>query len=173
MASSTARLFLLALAVLVSSDAARSSPNGSGGRGQVRGLARQFLQLHNAARLAVGVPPVSWDRRLAGYARWYANQRRGDCLLVHSKGPYGENLFWGSGVGWSPAQIVGAWTAERSSYDYSSNSCRGVCGHWTQIVWKDTARVGCAVVVCSGGRGGTFAICSYDPPGNYVGMRPY
>ena len=29
---------------------------------------------------------------------------------------------------------VGAWAAESRSYDYPSNRCSGVCGHYTQIV---------------------------------------
>ncbi|XP_073010872.1 pathogenesis-related protein PR-1-like [Typha latifolia] len=132
----------------------------------------QYLRPHNAARAAVGLPPLVWDARLAGYANWYANQRRGDCRLVHSHGPFGENLFWGSGTGWSPAQAVGAWVQERQRYNYWTNSCRGVCGHYTQIVWRNTKRLGCAMVNCYSRRG-TFVVCSYDPPGNYVGMKPY
>ena len=40
-----------------------------------------FLAPHNQARNAVGVGRLQWDRKLANYARTYARQRRGDCLL--------------------------------------------------------------------------------------------
>ncbi|KAJ4823769.1 Cuticle-degrading protease [Turnera subulata] len=118
--------------------------------------------------------PLVWDARLAGYAQWYANQRRYDCALRHSNGPYGENIFWGSGSAWTPAQAVAAWLAERRWYNYRSNSCSGDrdCGHYTQIVWRNTRRIGCARVVCFGGAG-VFMTCNYDPPGNFVGERPY
>ncbi|KAL6911605.1 hypothetical protein ACP4OV_000410 [Aristida adscensionis] len=143
---------------------------GGGGGGDLR---YQFLAQQNAARASMGLPPLVWDERVAAYARWYAQSRRGDCALVHSSGPYGENLFWGSGTGWSPAQAVGAWLAERPRYNYWSNSCYGgMCGHYTQIMWRATRRVGCAMVTCYNGRG-TFITCNYDPPGNYVGVRPY
>jgi hypothetical protein len=133
----------------------------------------QFLAQQNAARASMGLPLLVWDERVASYARWYAQSRRGDCALVHSSGPYGENLFWGSGTGWAPAQAVGAWLSERPRYDYLSNSCYGgMCGHYTQIMWRSTRRVGCAEVTCYNGRG-TFITCNYDPPGNYVGLRPY
>uniref|UniRef100_A0A2N9HXZ0 SCP domain-containing protein n=1 Tax=Fagus sylvatica TaxID=28930 RepID=A0A2N9HXZ0_FAGSY len=56
-----------------------------------------YLNAHNAARAEVGVPPLTWDDTVASYAQNYANQRIGDCNLVHSGGPYGENIAWSSG----------------------------------------------------------------------------
>ncbi|XXG51670.1 hypothetical protein AAC387_Pa03g0190 [Persea americana] len=137
-------------------------------------LATQFLAPHNEARAALGMRPLVWDWRVARYAAWYANQRRGDCALRHSNGPYGENIFWGSGGGWTPAQVVGAWVEERKWYQHRTNSCAGgqECGHYTQIIWGSTRRVGCAMVTCLGSRG-EFITCKYDPPGNYIGERPY
>ncbi|XAR66673.1 hypothetical protein NMG60_11012979 [Bertholletia excelsa] len=130
----------------------------------------QFLAPQNAARSALRLRPLIWDQRLARYARRYANQRRLDCALRHSDGPYGENIFWGSGFGWTPAQAAAAWVSERKWYDYGSNSCEGgqECGHYTQVVWRSTRRVGCARVTCFGGRG-VFMTCNYDPPGTISG----
>lgn len=164
-AAATATLLLLVL-LAGATDAARGGYNK-------KGLAASFLAPHNAARRAVGLGPLAWDERLASYARRYAAKRSRDCALVHSHGPFGENLFRGSGgAGWRPADVVGAWVRERAMYDARSNTCRGACGHYTQIVWRQTTAVGCALVPCGGGRG-TFGICTYNPPGNYVGMRPY
>ncbi|CAL4885681.1 unnamed protein product [Urochloa decumbens] len=165
-ASSPMALAGIALLFLLLAGNAAAYPGGGD-------LRYQFLSQQNAARASMGLPPLVWDERVASYARWYAQSRRGDCALVHSSGPYGENLFWGSGTGWAPAQAVGAWLSERPRYDYWSNSCYGgMCGHYTQIVWRNTRRVGCAMVTCYNGRG-TFITCNYDPPGNYVGVRPY
>lgn len=137
-------------------------------------VARQFLGAQNAARAALRLPPLTWDPKLARYAAAYANRRRGDCALKHSEGPYGENIFWGSGNGWTAGQAAAAWVEERRGYNYWSNSCAygQECGHYTQIVWKGSRRIGCARVVCYGGKG-VFMICNYDPPGNYIGERPY
>ncbi|KAL2502302.1 CAP superfamily protein [Forsythia ovata] len=135
---------------------------------------KQFLASQNAARSALRLAPLVWDARLSSYAEWYANLRRWDCALEHSNGPYGENIFWGSGNGWMPANAAMAWVSERRWYNYWSNSCAygKECGHYTQIVWRDTRKIGCARVICNGGKG-VFMICNYDPPGNYIGEKPY
>lgn len=143
-------------------------------KSQSLSLADQFLAPQNAARKALGLPKLAWDAKVARYARWYAKQRRSDCALQHSNGPYGENIFWGSGSLWTPYQAVAAWLSERKWYNYQSNSCAGgqMCGHYTQIVWSTTTKVGCARVNCLGGKG-VFITCNYDPPGNYIGEKPY
>lgn len=56
---------------------------------------REFLTAHNLVRLHLREPPLKWDRRLTRYARRFASQRIVDCKMVHSFGPYGENIFWG------------------------------------------------------------------------------
>ncbi|CAN8326610.1 unnamed protein product [Cochlearia groenlandica] len=134
---------------------------------------QQFVAPQNAVRASLRLKPLKWDAKLARYAQWWANQRRNDCDLIHSNGPYGENLFWGSGNRWSPVQAANGWLSEARSYNYYSNSCNGpMCGHYTQIVWKSTQKIGCAHVICNGGRGVLLA-CNYYPPGNFLGSRPY
>ncbi|KAK1584999.1 hypothetical protein QYE76_016938 [Lolium multiflorum] len=154
---------LLALATaMAASVAAQNSP-------------QDFVDPHNAARDDVGVGPVSWDDTVAAYAQSYAEQRRGDCQLVHSGGQYGENIFWGSaGADWSAADAVNSWVSEKQFYDHGSNTCAEdeVCGHYTQVVWRDSTAVGCARVVCDN-NGGVFIVCSYNPPGNFEGQSPY
>ncbi|RZS05196.1 hypothetical protein BHM03_00035664 [Ensete ventricosum] len=95
---------------------------------------QDFVDAHNSARAAVGVGSVSWDNNVAAYAQKYANQRIGDCQLVHSGGPYGENLFWGSGADFTAADAINSWVGEKQYYDYDSNSFTNgrVCGHYTQ-----------------------------------------
>nr|XP_010943969.1 pathogenesis-related protein PRB1-3-like [Elaeis guineensis] len=72
-----------------------------------------FVSPHNSARAAVGVGPVSWNDSVAAYAQDYANQRSGDCQLVHSDGSYGENLFGGSGADYTAADAVNLWMSEK------------------------------------------------------------
>ncbi|KAL2342004.1 hypothetical protein Fmac_009944 [Flemingia macrophylla] len=133
-----------------------------------------YVNAHNAARAQVGVPNVAWDDTVAAFARSYADQRKGDCQLIHSGGggKYGENLAMSTGD-LKGTDAVKLWVDEKQYYDYNSNSCaRGKqCGHYTQVVWRNSVRIGCAKVKCN--NGGTFITCNYSPPGNYAGQKPY
>ncbi|CAI0409278.1 unnamed protein product [Linum tenue] len=134
---------------------------------------RQYLEPHNRERSKLGIPPLKWSKKLADFAASWAHTRQGDCELIHSGTNYGENLFWGSGQQWSHGDAVAAWAAERCYYDHAANSCRKGqdCLHYTQMVWRQSSRVGCARVVCKSGD--TFVGCNYDPPGNVVGEKPF
>ncbi|KAF4359740.1 hypothetical protein F8388_008302 [Cannabis sativa] len=133
-----------------------------------------FLVAHNLARAKKGQLPLFWDARIARNARRWASQRKADCALQHSQSKgLGENIFWGGGPGWSPTDAVNLWAGEEKDYSYKDNSCVDgrMCGHYTQIVWRSTRRVGCSRVICDSGD--TFIVCNYDPPGNYIGEKPY
>ncbi|GJM84469.1 hypothetical protein PR202_ga00139 [Eleusine coracana subsp. coracana] len=163
MASSKSLLaFALAMAAVIAATMAQNTP-------------QDYVNLHNQARRADGVGPVTWDARVARYAQNYAAQRAGDCQLVHSGGQFGENLFWGpAGWEWTAADALRLWVDEKNNYHYDTNSCDPgkMCGHYTQVVWRNSVRIGCARVVCAANRG-VFIICSYDPPGNWNGERPF
>ncbi|KAG1331938.1 Pathogenesis-related protein PRMS [Cocos nucifera] len=158
---------------LPSTNNSASTDNANLNRNSPAATVSQFVTAHNAARRQVGVPPLSWEPRLANFAKAYAAKRRRDCQLVHSPGyAYGENIFWGQGRQWSSTDVVATWVGEKQWYDYKTNSCSGPdCTHYTQVVWRTTEPLGCARVVCD--TGDTFVVCEYYPPGNYVGVRPY
>ncbi|KAL0376034.1 UNVERIFIED_CONTAM: Basic form of pathogenesis-related protein 1 [Sesamum calycinum] len=148
-----------------------ASAMAAGDLSQPQSSPQAFLDAHNRARAQVGVRPLVWNETVAKYALDYAHKRYGDCEMEHSQGPYGENLAEGWGT-LSGTDAVGMWVSEKSCYDYSSNSCvGGECLHYTQVVWNDSVHLGCARVQCR--NGWLFVICSYDPPGNYIGRRPY
>ncbi|XP_071911348.1 pathogenesis-related protein PR-1-like [Coffea arabica] len=137
----------------------------------------EFLFSHNLVRAAKWELPLIWDSQLQQYANSWAGQRQADCALKHSfpEGDFklGENIFWGSGSTWTPTDAVKAWADEEKYYNYQANSCADgqMCGHYTQIVWKNTRRIGCARAICESGD--LFMTCNYYPPGNYIGERPY
>ncbi|KAM0012411.1 putative CAP domain-containing protein [Helianthus debilis subsp. tardiflorus] len=135
-------------------------------------LGLDFLVPHNKARAQVGVQPLTWNMTVAAYARGYAYHRLDDCDMEHSQGPFGENLAEGYGDQFTATDAVNMWVGEKQYYEYGSNSCvSDECRHYTQVVWRDSVYLGCAKVKCR--NGWWFVICSYDPPGNYEGQRPY
>ncbi|RDY12813.1 hypothetical protein CR513_02342, partial [Mucuna pruriens] len=110
-----------------------------------------FLEVHNVARAAVGVGPLSWNHSLEAYAQSYANHRIPDCNLEHSMGPFGENLAEGYGE-MKGSDAVKFWLTEKPYYDYHSNACvHDECLHYTQIVWRDSLHLGCARAKCNNG----------------------
>jgi hypothetical protein len=133
---------------------------------------------HNAVRCAVARPsgeplaPLSWSSDLAAEAQRYAEQVVADnCNLKHSKTEHGENIYGGTGKP-TPEHVVGRWEREKSCFRYKfPDSCSCTCGHYTQIVWSETRRVGCGKATCADGL--EVWVCNYDPAGNYVGSQPY
>ena len=133
--------------------------------------AHKLLDAHNSARERVGSPPLAWSPALASDARRWADQLLATHNFAHQPDdPYGENLFIISGGTVTPAEVVQTWVAERGDYDPDTNRCAGVCGHYTQVVWRTTRAVGCGMAY-DGYR--QIWVCEYDPPGNVAGERPY
>jgi len=134
------------------------------------------LTKHNQIRLELfSDSPMVWDESIAASSQEYANYLASTGKLEHDgSSGYGENLFAASyGVGYSDA--IESWYSEKNYYDYASNSCSSVCGHYTQMIWKDSTQLGCGKATYTTGsyQGGTVIICRYNPPGNYIGERPY
>eukprot|EP01018_Ginkgo_biloba_P026922 Gb_06906 [translate_table: standard] len=103
-------------------------------------MQQQFSSPHKEAKSEVGMCPLQWNDTLAVYAHNYANQRCGDCDLIQSSGSqYEKNTF---------ADVVNGWVGEKQYYDYSSSTCAQAreCRHYTQVVWKNSVKLGCALL---------------------------
>ncbi|KAL1406438.1 hypothetical protein Q8F55_008137 [Vanrija albida] len=138
------------------------------------GNARDLLQLHNDFRAQYGAPAVTWSDEAAAIAERVA----ATCKMEHSGTQgFGENLS-AAGVGQSsPAELFSPWAAEAGSYDYNNPVFSEAAGHFTQVVWKGTTSIGCAIKRCPGRTVLTnydgeadFLVCEYAPPGNYAGQ---
>lgn len=140
---------------------------------------------HNAERALVGVGPLTWDPALAAIATAWVQQCHDTDqpigLVDHNAGRsngyptyVGENIY-GSGGQASGVDAVRLWISEKSHYHHASNSCDAgqVCGHYTQVVWRDTQKVGCALYDCPGLQFGSTVVCDYGPGGNIGGQSPY
>jgi len=132
-----------------------------------------LITTHNKWRADVGVGKITWSDELSKVAaKWARELKKKGCAFEHSGYKYGENLFTGTSGYYDAKYVVNAWGSEKEFYSYKKNTCKPgqMCGHYTQMVWKNTTKVGCAKIVCDGME--TW-VCEYDPPGNYVGQKPY
>jgi pathogenesis-related protein 1 len=145
---------------------------------------KALVVAHNQYRAEVGVAPLTWDPALARYAQdWALHLAAKGGGLAHRQGKnrlqdYGENLYtyWTNGpaptADGQPAVV--AWGDEKQYFQARKpfgQACQGgKCGHYTQIVWHSTRRVGCAAARYLENNGtGVVWVCNYDPPGNYLG----
>ncbi len=150
-------------------------PSGDPEPGKLAGVTR----LHNQVRAMIPVPPLTWDPVIAATAQAHAAK----CQFMHSNtAGLGENLYAsapaGRGMSTDP---VNSWAAERADYTYASNSCAPgkACGHYTQLVWRASTRLGCGMQMCTQNSPFTsfptweLWVCNYAPPGNVSGQKPY
>ncbi|TYI45697.1 hypothetical protein E1A91_D13G055600v1 [Gossypium mustelinum] len=121
------------------------------------------------ARAVVGVCPIIWNNVVVRYAADYAEKRISDCDLVHSGGPYGENLAWSS-TDLSGPDAMRLWIDEKDYYNFKSGVCDSshVCRQYTQVIGRNSSRLGCAKVIGSN-NGGTFVI--YPPSNDPIGKN--
>ena len=134
-------------------------------------LETEMIAAHNAYRAKFRNPPLAWSDALAARAQQWATTliQRGT-YEPRRDGLSGENLFEITGGNATASDVVRAWMSEEQNYNGQTNSCRARCGHFTQVIWKTTERVGCGLA--RNGRREVW-ICDYDPPGNIIGERPY
>ena len=147
------------------------------------------MQAHNTARTDVGVnESLSWSDVIALDAQTYADEIAKSGIWDHDpknrngyeNGPYGENLFTAT---YQPSlkRATQAWIAEKADYHYGkvgdSSTCNTgkVCGHYTQVIWKETLEVGCGISQYQTGahKDWYVVVCKYKKPGNYIGHTPY
>lgn len=107
---------------------------------------------------------------------------------------YGENLSFG----WpsrTAKEATRQWYCESNVYNFDNpspklageddsgsvfgdacnpaNNPKKVTGHFTQVIWRATTKLGCAKNTCSQGQTqGTLWACEYDPTGNFNAAEP-
>jgi hypothetical protein len=167
----------------------------SGGCSGLTGELLDICNKHNADRAEHGVPPLTWSPDLAKNAQSWVNgchsakDSQGNDFFCHQTTnggcgtdpnyKYGENLSWGS-PSQTGVQAVDGWYCEGAGATYpipkiiigTTHGCNdnplGVNGHFTQVVWKATVKLGCAKNTCTlGGQPYTLWACEYDPAGNF------
>lgn len=151
-------------------------------RPQPRGpalLRNAVLSVHNRARAAFGSAPLQYDERLAADAMIYAKALARTGRFAHDpqlgrRPKQGENLWMGTRNAYRYERMIQLMVDERADYvpgifpNVSRHGRWWEVGHYTQIIWPTTKRVGCAVTA---NRTDDFLVCRYTPTGNVVGTR--
>jgi uncharacterized protein YkwD len=132
-----------------------------------------FLDTHNVIRAAHNATALQWSADLAQKAEFWADQ----CQFKHTNGVlsnelYGENIAAGTGD-FPITAAVASFVADEGQYDPANPTYL----HFTQVVWKSTTELGCAVSQCNGIFDKTLGtaslyVCLYNPVGNVIGQAP-
>ncbi|KAK4514445.1 Ribosome biogenesis protein [Mucor velutinosus] len=125
------------------------------------------LEAHNTFRERHNVNPVRWDTTLARHAQYWAHQ----CYWGYSddRRPYHDHC--GENIGYGQPSISAAikewYNLEIENYGFQDGaSWNGEeVRHFTQVVWEETTRIGCAEAYCDD-MNGYYYVCNYYPPGN-------
>jgi pathogenesis-related protein 1 len=129
---------------------------------------REMLRAHNTRRAKHCAKPLRWSNELARTAkRWADELAGGRCALVHSDTPFGENLAAATTGAVTPEGFVELWYREVDDYRFARGRFSAKTGHFTQLAWRSSRTVGCAMSRCNGL---DLWVCHYDPPGNVEGM---
>ena len=140
------------------------------------GFASAMLAMHNNERIRLGLEPLEWDPALSEAASGYAGTLAATGVFRHSvrasRQGQGENLWMGSRGVYDLPQMMGGWLGEKPLYQAGvfpnvsrDGRWEGV-GHYTQIIWRNTTAVGCAI---RSNPASDYLVCRYSPPGNIFG----
>ncbi|VDI14643.1 peptidase inhibitor 16 [Mytilus galloprovincialis] len=141
-----------------------------------------LLDLHNDIRRDVkasNMQKLDWSPILEEEAsRWAENchfqiQRigNGENLAMHTADKQLEDLL---------EEGFNMWSSGKDEYKYG-DKLSSKTGHYTQLIWADTSKVGCSMKRCpvlfmKNGvtvKDAWFLVCFYNPPGNVFGKDPY
>lgn len=139
-----------------------------------------LLAAHNRERATMGVAPLRWNPALAAAAQTWADHLAATGSFEHAperaRDPQGENLWAGTRGYYSLDARVAAWVREKRYFKtgiFPHNSTTGRVediGHYTQLMWRATQEVGCAVAT---GVREDVLVCRYSEAGNYLGERAF
>lgn len=140
----------------------------------------RVLAAQNRERAVLGVEPLRWDPALAAAAREWADHLADTGGFHHAPenhaDPQGENLWAGTRGYYSAEAMVDGWVREKRFFRpgaFPDNSVTGKVadvGHYTQLMWRQSRRVGCAI---ARGSREDVLVCRYSEAGNYRGERPF
>lgn len=135
-----------------------------------------LLQTHNYYRARHSASPLTISQRLNHIAQRYAERLAATSKFEHSDNKLGgetigENLYmeWVSkgNVPVSGREATKNWYGEIASYNFSNPQYSESTGHFTQMVWRSTHKMGVGVALSRDGRE-VYIVANYYPAGNII-----
>jgi hypothetical protein len=174
MASIAKKIRLVACSLLV-------WPALTGAMGYRSNFDMRILAAHNKERAGLGLPALKWNPDLVTGARTWSSTLARTGQFAHSPDNPGEELLgeniWGGDPGaFTPESMVNLWVSEKRQFrtgTFPTNSRTGNVrdvAHYTQMVWRSTGEVGCAL---SQGASEEILVCRYRNPGNVIGQKVF
>ncbi|XP_044531276.1 cysteine-rich secretory protein 3-like [Gracilinanus agilis] len=172
---------LLCLTTLLLSSCATQNPTFESLSTKNNNIQEEIVNKHNDLRANVkpaanNMLKMKWSPEAQESAQAWANK----CTLQHSTikdrtigNPCGENLFMSTvPMKWSKA--IQDWYDEVSNFEYGKGAIDPTkpIGHYTQVVWFSSYKVGCGIAYCPNAAFPYFYVCQYCPSGNYK-TNPY
>ncbi|KAF4513163.1 hypothetical protein G6O67_000469 [Ophiocordyceps sinensis] len=146
--------------------------------GEVPENAKDGLDKANEFRALHGAPTLTWDKDLEKTARDWANT----CKVDHGGigTGTGQNIYAFSAQLGPKEDYLGdpmrSWYREEPAYAEATRygePARWLAetGHFTQLVWKGTTKMGCArnTVACTKSKWRTIVVCNFQQAGNMMG----
>ena len=138
-----------------------------------------LVSLHNTLRTKHRVGKLTKLQAIATMAQKTATNCAKIKTLQHSQDKYnnqpvGQNLYVKTNAPSANDVMQGWYYKEEPNYNYSTGKSKngGVIGHFTQVVWKSTTQIGCAVATGTylAYQNSYYVCCNYFPAGNYIGQ---
>lgn len=135
---------------------------------------KDMLRMHNSHRARHCAAPLTIDERLNEIAQGYAEHLAATSTFEHSGNKLGsENLGENLYMQWISAGAVKveakaaikSWYDEIALHNFKRPKYSAATGHFTQMVWKDTKKLGVGVALSPDGRE-VYMVTNYYPAGN-------
>lgn len=153
-----------------------AAPPPAGGLNNIQALC---LSEHNGLRaLHIGTPDMIYDFEIEKSAQHWADHLADIQGFKHEDPtPYGENIHKGYTTYSVPIsddnaikKAVTKWYSEINVYDYSNPGYSDKTGHFTQVIWKSSTKLGCAISRYEkDNKKYVIVVARYYSPGNFPG----
>jgi len=134
-------------------------------------FAKECRERQNDHRKTHGVEPLARSKKAQKHAEQWAKHLADTSGFEHSNNKdFGENIasHWDStGKEMTGKEVADMWYKECEQYDFNAGDYVRGTGHFTQMVWKSTQKVGIGTAKTKDGK--MIIVANYKPPGNIIG----